>query len=199
VLSKEWEKPGDVTKDFNTARTSRNNMAIFEINHNDYRLIAGLNYQKGWVFIKFIGTHAAYDKVDAATIDLFKTKKISKANYMQLKILKTKKDYLNALTRFEQIFQAKTDTKESQEADVLALLIKEYEDKNYLIHAPNPLEAIKYRMQQQGLTYNDLAQILGFKSRVTDLFNKHRKLNLSMVRKLHNKLNIPLETLVREY
>ena len=118
---------------------------------------------------------------------------------MQLKILKTKKDYLNALAKFEEIFRAKTGTKESEDADVLALLIKEYEDKHYLINAPDPLEAIKYRMQQQGLTNNDLAQILGFKSRVTDLFNKHRKLNLGMVRKLHNKLNIPLETLIQEY
>ena len=118
---------------------------------------------------------------------------------MQLKIIKTKKNYPDALSRFEEIFQAKTGTKDSEEADVLALLIKEYEDKNFLVQAPDPLEAIKYRMQQQGLTNNDLAQILGFKSRVTDLFNKHRKLNLGMVRKLHNKLNIPLETLIREY
>lgn len=118
---------------------------------------------------------------------------------MRLKILKSKKDYGNALERFEEIFQAKTGTKESEEADVLALLIKEYEDKHFVIQAPDPLSAIKYRMQQQGLTNSDLAQILGFKSRVTDLFNKHRKLNLSMVRKLHNKLNISLETLIREY
>lgn len=118
---------------------------------------------------------------------------------MQLKIIKTKKEYLNALKRFEMIFQSKTGTQESEEADVLALLIKEYEDKHYVIQAPDPLEAIRYRMEQQGLTNTDLARILGFKSRVTDLFNKHRKLNLGMVRKLHNKLNIPLETLIREY
>ncbi len=118
---------------------------------------------------------------------------------MQLKILKTKKDYLNALQRFEEIFQVRAGTKESEEADLLALLIKEYEDKHYIIQAPDPLAAIKYRMEQQGLTNGDLAQILGFKSRVTDLFKKNRKLNLSMVRKLHNKLNIPLETLIKEY
>ena len=118
---------------------------------------------------------------------------------MQLKILKTKKDYRMALERFEIIFQAKSGTKESEESDVLALLIKEYEDKHFVIQAPDPLEAIRYRMEQQGLTYSDLAQILGFKSRVTDLFNKHRKLNLGMVRRLHDKLNIPLETLIREY
>ena len=118
---------------------------------------------------------------------------------MKFKILKTKKDYQTALERFEEIFQPKVGSTESDEADVLSLLLKEYEEKHYVIKAPNPLEAIKYRMEQQGLTNSDLAVILGFKSRVTDIFNKHRKLNLTMVRKLHSQLNIPLETLVKEY
>lgn len=118
---------------------------------------------------------------------------------MKFKILKTKKDYHAALERFEEIFQSKPGSDESDEADVLSLLLKEYEEKHYVIEAPNPLEAIKYRMEQQGLTNSDLAVILGYKSRVTDIFNKHRKLNLTMIRKLHNQLNIPLETLVKEY
>ncbi len=75
VSFKIWKKPGDVITDFNTARTIKNNRVIFEINHNDYRLIAEINYQKGWLFIKFIGTHSAYDKVDAAIIDLFTSNK----------------------------------------------------------------------------------------------------------------------------
>jgi HTH-type transcriptional regulator / antitoxin HigA len=118
---------------------------------------------------------------------------------MKLKIVKTKKDYQMALERFEEIFQSKPGSPESDEADVLSLLINDYEEKNFVIEAPNPLAAIKYRMEQQGLTNSDLAVILGFKSRVTDIFNKHRKLNLTMVRKLHDHLNIPLETLVKEY
>src|ERR1039457_7600775 len=118
---------------------------------------------------------------------------------MTLKRLKTKKEYLQALEIFEELFQAKAGTKESDQADVLALLIKEYEDKYYVMDAPNPLEAIKYRMEQQGLSNKDLASILGFKSRVTDIFKKNRKLNLAMVRKLHDKLHIPLETLVQKY
>ena len=118
---------------------------------------------------------------------------------MPLKIIKTKKEYQESLERFEEIFQAKAGTAESDEADVLALLIREYEDKHYIIDAPSPIEAIKYRMEQQGLTNKDLAQILGFKSRVSDIFKKTRKLNLSMVRKLYNELHIPLETLVKEY
>lgn len=118
---------------------------------------------------------------------------------MKLKILKTKKDYQATLERFEEIFQAKPGSSESDEADILSLLLKDYEEKHFIIDAPNPLEAIKYRMEQQGLTNSDLAVILGFKSRVTDIFKKHRKLNLAMVRKLHNQLNIPLETLIKEY
>src|ERR1041385_7306972 len=101
---------------------------------------------------------------------------------MEYKILKTKKDYLSALERFEKIFQAKAGSPESEESDLLALLIKDYEDTHYIIQAPDPIAAIKYRMQQQGLTNNDLADILGFKSRVTDLFKRNRKLNLGMVR-----------------
>jgi len=118
---------------------------------------------------------------------------------MSLKILKTKKDYLSALERFEEVFNAKPGTKESDEADILSLLIGTYEDEHYVIDAPSPIEAIKYRMEQQGLTNKDLAEILGFKSRVTDIFKKNRKLNLSMIRQLHTKLHIPLETLIKEY
>ncbi|MET0636542.1 MAG: helix-turn-helix domain-containing protein [Chitinophagaceae bacterium] len=118
---------------------------------------------------------------------------------MPLKILKTKKDYQQSIERFEVIFQAKSGTPESDEADILALLIKDYENKHFIIEAPSPIDAIKYRMEQQGLTNKDLAQILGFKSRVSDIFNNNRKLNLAMVRKLYYTLHIPLETLVREY
>lgn len=118
---------------------------------------------------------------------------------MRLKILKTKKEYLKSLERFEEIFQTRPGSAESDEADVLALLIKDYENKHYVIDAPSPIEAIKYRMEQQGLTNKDLAQILGFKSRVSDIFKKNRKLNLGMVRKLYYELHIPLETLVKEY
>lgn len=76
VSKKIWRKPNDVIKDYNKARTIKNDRAIFKINENDYRIIVELNYQKGWIFIKFTGTHASYDKVDAATIDLYKKRKV---------------------------------------------------------------------------------------------------------------------------
>ncbi len=71
VSSKEWKKPNDVIKDFSKARMIKNNRVIFEINGSDYRLIAEANYLKSWLFIKFIGTHAEYDKIDAATVNLY--------------------------------------------------------------------------------------------------------------------------------
>lgn len=70
-----WKKPSDIVRDFKTARTIKNNRAIFEINGNDYRLIVEVQYQKEWVFIKFVGTHAQYDKIDATIVDQFKPKK----------------------------------------------------------------------------------------------------------------------------
>jgi HTH-type transcriptional regulator / antitoxin HigA len=118
---------------------------------------------------------------------------------MELKIIKTKKDYHDAIKRFEEVFSAQSGTKESNEADVLSLLIKDYEDKHFVIEVPNPIDAIKYRMEQQGLTNSDLARILGYKSRVSDIFHNTRKLSLKMIRKLYIELNIPLETLVKEY
>lgn len=74
VSAATWKKPSDVVRDYNTARTIKNSRAIFEINGNEYRLIAAINYQKGWVFVKFIGTHAEYDKVDASAVNLYKGK-----------------------------------------------------------------------------------------------------------------------------
>ncbi|MFP5040048.1 helix-turn-helix domain-containing protein [Parasediminibacterium sp. JCM 36343] len=103
------------------------------------------------------------------------------------------------MQRFETIFQASAGTPESDEADVLALLIKTYEDNHFVIEAPTPLAAIKYRMEQQGLSNNELAGILGYKSRVTDIFNKTRKLNINMIRKLHDNLHISYDTLIKEY
>lgn len=70
-----WLKPSDVVRDFNTARTIKNNRAIFDINRNDYRLVVEINYPKGWVFIKFIGTHTHYDDIDPETIEGPKSKK----------------------------------------------------------------------------------------------------------------------------
>ena len=118
---------------------------------------------------------------------------------MQAEVIKNKKQYHKALQRFEEIFFAKSNTKEGKEAQLLALIIKDYEGKHYKIDAPDPVEAIKYRMDQMHLTKKELGEILGYTSRVSEILSRKRKLTLEMVRNLHEKLNMPLGSLVQAY
>ena len=85
------------------------------------------------------------------------------------------------------------------ELEILAILIEKYEDEHYPIEAPDPIAAIKFRMEQLGYKQKDLETIIGYKGRVTEILSKTRKLTLEMIRKLHEKLNIPLELLVKAY
>lgn len=118
---------------------------------------------------------------------------------MEIKTIKSETDYNEALKRLEIIFHAPVDSKEGEEAEILSILIEKYEDENFPIDAPDPIEAIKFRMEQMGLNNQDLAEIIGYKSRVSEIFNRKRKLTLKMIRNLHEKLNIPYESLIGEY
>lgn len=118
---------------------------------------------------------------------------------MEIKAVKTDQDYENALRRLEEIFQAKADTPEGDEAEVLTILIEKYEDEYFPIGMPDPIEAIKFRMEQMGMKQKDLAKVVGFTSRVSEIMNKKRKLSLNMIRQLNKQLHIPVEVLVQEY
>jgi HTH-type transcriptional regulator / antitoxin HigA len=118
---------------------------------------------------------------------------------MRIKPIHTKKDYQKALSRIKEIFDAKRGTPEGDELEVLSILVEKYEDKHFPIPAPDPVSVIKFRMEQMGYKQKDLAAIIGFKGRVSEILSKKRKLSLDMIRKLHEKLNIPLEYLVMEY
>jgi len=118
---------------------------------------------------------------------------------MEIKAIKTEQDYDQALERLKNIFHAEIDTAEGDEAEVLSILIEKYEDEHYPIGMPDPIEAIKFRMEQMGMKQKDLAEVVGFTSRVSEILNRKRKLTLSMIRKLNSALNIPTEVLVQEY
>lgn len=118
---------------------------------------------------------------------------------MNIKVIKTESDYNQALKRLDQIFHAPIGSTEGDEAEILSILIEKYEDEYYPIEAPDPIEAIKFRMEQMDMTKKDLADVLGYKSRVSEIFSKKRKLNISMIRKLHDKMNIPYESLIADY
>jgi HTH-type transcriptional regulator / antitoxin HigA len=122
-----------------------------------------------------------------------------KFNVMDVKVIKTEEEYNQSLKRLEELFDAPADTEEGDEAELLTVLIEKYEDEHYPIEAPDPIEAIKFRMEQLGMDNNDLAEIIGYKSRVSELFSRRRKLTLKMIRNLHQKLNIPYESLITDY
>ncbi len=118
---------------------------------------------------------------------------------MRLKLIKTKKDYLEALDRLEEIFDAKRGSQEGDELEVLGMLIDLYEKEHFPVDLPDPIEAIKFRMEQMGYTQTDLASVVGLKSRASEILNRRRKLTLDMIRQLHEKLNIPTDVLIQAY
>lgn len=118
---------------------------------------------------------------------------------MTIKPIKTKKDYQNALERLELIFDAKKGSLEGDELEILGILIEKYEDELFPIGFPDPIEAIKFRMEQMGYNQTDLANVVGLKSRASEILNKKRKLTLDMIRLLHNSLKIPTEVLIQAY
>lgn len=118
---------------------------------------------------------------------------------MNIKPVKTEADYRDALKRLEIIFDAAIGTRESDEADVLGLMIEEYEKKHYLIEAPDPIEAIKIRMEEMQLKQVDLVGEIGGKSRVSEVLNRKRKLTIDMIRNLTIRLNLSPGLLIKDY
>lgn len=118
---------------------------------------------------------------------------------MNIRPIRTKKDYEQAMLRLEYLFDAKKGTQKGDELEILSLLIEKYEDEKFPIELPDPIEAIKFRMEQSGLTQTDLANIVGQKSRASEILNRKRKLSLDMIRQLHIKWHIPTEVLVQAY
>lgn len=117
---------------------------------------------------------------------------------MKIKVLKTEEEYNQALERLEVIFDAPVDSQEGDEAELLSILIELYEDEHFPIEAPDPIEAIKFRMEQMNMNNQDLAEVIGYKSRVSEIFNRKRSLTLKMIKSLHKKLKIPYESLITD-
>jgi len=114
-----------------------------------------------------------------------------------IKPIKTETDYDEALAEIASLMDAELGTPEGDRLDILVTLVEAYEEKQWQIDPPDPIEAIKVRMQQRGLTRQDLARVLGSKSRVSEVLNRKRSLTLKMIRRLHDTLGIPAESLIQ--
>jgi HTH-type transcriptional regulator/antitoxin HigA len=118
---------------------------------------------------------------------------------MNIKPIRTDKDYEEALERVEFLMDAREGTTEFDELEILSILIENYEAKHFGIDIPDPIEAIKFRMEQEGLKQKDVAEFFGNKVRVSEVLNKKRRLTLDMVRNLHDNLSIPYDSLLNIY
>ncbi len=117
---------------------------------------------------------------------------------MNIKPIRNDDDLQNAFHQLEEVFQAQKGTPEADEMEILVTLIEAYENKHYPISPPDPIEAIKFRMEQQDLTARDLETFIGSSGRVSEILNKKRPLSLRMIKRLHIGLNIPYESLLAD-
>jgi len=117
---------------------------------------------------------------------------------MNIKPIKTKADYRNALKNVEALMGAKANTANGERLDVLVTLIEAYERKHFPLELPDPVEAIKFQMDQKGLTPKDLEPMIGRLNRVYEILNHKRPLTLKMIWNLHRGLDIPAESLIRQ-
>ncbi len=115
---------------------------------------------------------------------------------MQIHPIKTEEDYQAALSKIEELWGAEKDSPQGDELDLLITLVESYEMKHYPIAPPDPIDAIKFRMEQLGMTKADMVQYLGSQSRVSEVLNRKRTLSLKMIKSLYKGLKIPAEILL---
>ena len=116
----------------------------------------------------------------------------------EIKPIRSEADYENALAEFERLWGTPSGTRAGDRLDVLATLIDAYENEHHPIDPPDPIDAIKFRMEQQSLSRKDLEGILGTRTRIAEVLNRRRGLSINMIRRLHEKLGIPAEVLIRQ-
>ena len=116
---------------------------------------------------------------------------------MNIKSIKTKRDHKRALKRLEEIFDARPGSANGDELEILSILIEKYENDQMIIDHPDPIEAINFRMDQMGYKSKDLANMIGYKSRVSEILHRKRKLTIEMIRILSKELKIPAELLIQ--
>lgn len=127
----------------------------------------------------------------------FKNLKLGTQADMNIKPIKTDTDYRVALKEVESLMMAEPNTPEGEKLDILVMLIEAYERKHYPFDLPDPIEAIKFEMDQKGLTIKDLEPMIGKSNRVYEVLNRKRSLTLRMIQKLHQELGIPAESLIK--
>eukprot|EP01035_Chromulina_nebulosa_P037565 gene37565-50709_t len=163
VSKADWTTSADLKRRYATASIVNAERIVFNIKGNDYRLVVAIDFEKAIVWIKWIGTHKAYDKIDVT------------------EPIRTEADHNAALAEVERLWGAKSGTPDGDRLDLLATLIDAYEARTFPMDPPDPIEAIQFRMEQLGLTRKDLEPLIGTRARVAEVMNRKRSLSIDMI------------------
>ena len=192
-----WAQPADINAQYRSASVLKNRRVVFNIKGNDYRLIVTVAYRLQIVYVKFVGTHPEHDAVEAETVE---TAWQAKEHHMDIRPIRTEADYKATLKEISALMDADPDagTPQGDRLDILTTLVQAFEATHVPITAPDPVEAIKFRMEQSGLSVKDLEPFIGKSNRVYEVLNRKRPLTLAMIRRLHQSLGIPAEVLIAQ-
>lgn len=182
-----WKNSAEVKRLYASASIVGADRIVFNIKGNDYRLVVSVDFEK------------PSSGSNGSELTEITTESTSGAcNMADVKPIRSEADYEAALAEVERLWGAKLGTPRGDRLDVLATLIDVYESEHYPMDPPDPIEAIKFRMEQQNLTRKDLEGILGTRTRVAEVLNRRRSLSINMIRRLHETLGIPADVLIRK-
>jgi HTH-type transcriptional regulator/antitoxin HigA len=181
----QWRNSAEVKRSYGTASIVGGDRVVFNIKGNDYRLVTAIDYRREIVFIKWVGRIGTTTRPKPGRFS------------MEIKPIRTKSDYERTLWEIERRWDAKQRTPEGDTLDVLATLVEAYEQKHFPIDPPDPIEAIRFRLEQQGLDPRALVGVIGGRSRVYEVMQGKRALSIDMIRRLHERFGIPAEVLIR--
>jgi HTH-type transcriptional regulator/antitoxin HigA len=184
-----WRNSSELKRQYASASIISSERVVFNIKGNDYRLVTAISYRFQIVLIIWIGTHKEYDKI------VLRRCSMTKAG-IRVRPIRSENDHDAAVARIAELIGAKPGTPEGDELDVLATLVDAWETKHHPMDAPDPIAAIQFRMEQQGLTRKDLEPLIGSRARVSEVLRGKRELTIEMVRRVRSGLGISADLLI---
>ena len=196
VRAAQWTSTDEVQKAAPKAKVLNRERVRFEVAGGNYRLVAAFDFRRQIAFVKFIGTHAEYDRIDALTVSQFQ------GDDMDIRPIRTDQDHRAALAAIEACWGALEGTEEGDKLDVLLALVEIYEAKRWPIEIDetfDPIDVLRYAIDELGHTQAELAELLGSRSRASEVLSRRRALTVEMIHKVGEAWKIPADLLVRPY
>jgi len=197
VKAANWTSMDDIRRAAPKSKVLNRDRACFEVAGGDYRLIAAFDFRRQIAFVKFIGTHAEYDAIDALTVARFLIR-----TAMQIRAIRTDKDHRAALAEIEQLWGASSGTPEGDKLDILVTLVETYEERRWPLKSRrrfDPVDVLHFAIEELGHSQAELADILGSRSRASEVLARRRPLTLEMIQKINASWKIPADLLVQPY